>query len=88
MSSFPPIGTFAASGVLLAIGFSIMASGEVFLAIREIALNTRKAVLPEEFQDTRTNYSALRVVVGINNVLGGVLIGLAIFTAYLGIMIR
>jgi hypothetical protein len=54
---------------ILVIGLAIIASGQVFLAIRETALNTRK----EESKET-SQYNVLFTVAKINNVIGWLII--------------
>ncbi len=56
----------ALSGIV--IGSSMIASGQVFLAIREIALNTRK-----EGSGSISQYNMLLTIVKINNFLGWLL---------------
>ena len=68
----PDRAAFVAALFLLVLG--ILAAGEVFLCLREIALNTRQAEVPEEFRAGRTRYTALRIVVSLNNLIGIVLI--------------
>jgi hypothetical protein len=55
-------------------GLGAIASGDVFLAIREIALNTRKAALPEDEQQARTQYPVLQFIVSLNNIAGALII--------------
>ena len=59
---------------MLVMGLGILAAGQVFLCLREIAFNTRHAVPPEELQGGRTRYTALRIMVFLNNLIGIVLI--------------
>lgn len=54
---------------ILVIGLSIIASGQVFLAIRETAINTRK----EESEET-SQYKVLFTVAKFNNVIGWLII--------------
>jgi len=61
----------ALSGIV--VGSSMIASGQVFLAIREIALNTRK-----EGSDSISQYNMLLTIVKINNFLGWLLFSLGI----------
>jgi len=63
----------------LAAGLGIIASGQLFLAVREIALNTRKEESAE-----KSTYSVLLTVAKLNNLLGWlVIIAGAIFAALL-----
>ncbi len=55
-------------GVIMGLG--IIAAGEIFLAIREIALNTRQAVIPEGLDTYSSHYRVLGFVAGLNKVLG------------------
>ncbi len=59
-----------------AIGLTIIASGQVFLAIREIAVNTRK----EESKET-SQYRALLTIAKLNNIIGWIIIISGIFFA-------
>jgi len=65
---------------LIVIGLAIIASGQVFLAIRETALNTRK-----EESEKSSQYGVLLTVAKLNNVIGwliiifGILAGLIYF---------
>ncbi len=59
-----------------AIGLTIIASGQVFLAIREIAINTRK----EESKET-SQYRALLTIAKLNNIIGRILIIAGLFIA-------
>ena len=59
-----------------AIGLTIIASGQVFLAIREIAINTRK----EENKET-SQYRALLTIAKLNNIIGWIIIISGIFFA-------
>lgn len=59
-----------------AIGLTIIASGQVFLAIREIAINTRK----EESKET-SQYRALLTIAKLNNIIGWIIIISGIFFA-------
>jgi len=54
----------------LVIGLSIVAFGQILLAIREIALNTRK----EEAAHHHGHYSILLVMAKINNILGWIIV--------------
>jgi hypothetical protein len=62
----------------IAMGASIIASGQLFLAIREIALNTRK-----EENEAQPSYSVLLTVAKINNFLGWLLIIAGVVAAVL-----
>ena len=55
---------------LFVMGLGILAAGEVFLCLREIALNTRLAMVPEEFRAGRTQYTALRMLASLNRLIG------------------
>ena len=70
----PKMAPFVVSLFMLVMGLGILAAGQVFLCLREIAFNTRHAVLPEELQGGRTRYTALRIMVFLNNLIGIVLI--------------
>ncbi|HOY98218.1 MAG TPA: hypothetical protein PLL55_02320 [Candidatus Aminicenantes bacterium] len=52
------------------IGFSIVAFGQILLAVREIALNTRK----EEGKSHHGHYAILLVMAKINTVLGWIVV--------------
>ena len=52
------------------LGLSIIAFGQLLLAIREIALNTRK----DEAKPHHGHYSVLLVVAKVNNVLGWIVL--------------
>ena len=69
--------------LFLVIGLGIIASGQVFLAIREIALNTRK-----EDSDKLTSYGALFTVAKINNFLGWLIIIIGIVGPLLFLLIK
>jgi len=62
----------------VAIGLTIIASGQVFLAIRETALNTRK----EKSEETRL-YKVLLVVAKINSFIGWLIIIFGFIGAWL-----
>lgn len=64
--------------VSLILGASIIASGQLFLAIREIALNTRK-----ENDGNKHKYGVLETVAKINNFLGWVVIAVGLILAAL-----
>ena len=49
----------------ISIGLTVIASGQIFLAIREIALNTRK-----EEKEEASKYQVLFTVAKINNIVG------------------
>ena len=72
-----PIGGIVIILSSIVIGALVIASGQVFLAIREIALNTRK-------EESTEDYSTLYGVSKINNYFGwliivaGFLVGMAI----------
>lgn len=51
------------------LGATTIASGQLFLAIREIALNTRK-----EDDEKKPNYLVLETVARLNNLLGWLII--------------
>lgn len=51
-------------------GLSIVAFGQILLAIREIALNTRK----DEAQHHHGHYAILMVMAKINNILGWIIL--------------
>ena len=55
------------------LGFSIIAFGQIMLAIREIALNTRK-----DETKHHSRYAILLLVAKINNILGWVVIVLGV----------
>jgi len=59
-----------------AIGLTIIASGQVFLAIREIAINTRTEENKEASQ-----YRALLTIAKLNNIIGWIIIISGIFFA-------
>lgn len=64
----------------------MIATGEIFLAIREIAFNMRKAVLLEEFQSIRTQYSGLQIVGAPYHIIGGLVITMGLlYLGYLGL---
>jgi len=69
----------------IVVGLSIVAFGQILLAIREIALNTRK----EEAAHHHGHYAVLLVMAKVNNVLGYVvlLLGLAaaVYVAVAGV---
>ncbi len=52
----------------LVVGLAVIAFGQVMLAIREIALNTRKG------EDKTPHYEILLIAAKINNLLGWILI--------------
>lgn len=60
----------------------MIATGEVFLAVREIALNTRRAALPDELADMRTQYSALRIMVTLNDIISGLVLAMGLYLLY------
>jgi hypothetical protein len=77
-TQYPPL---LVAVLLLILGLIIIAISEVFLAIREIALNTRQA-LPEGLRASLPQYSFLRAVIFLNDIIGGLLIMGAGFVAY------
>jgi len=58
----------------LVVGLSIVAFGQILLAIREIALNTRK----EEAKHHHGHYSILLVMAKINNILGWIIVAVGV----------
>jgi hypothetical protein len=56
------------------VGLSVIAFGQLLLAIREIALNTRK----DEVKPHHGHYAILLVVAKVNNVLGWVVLALGV----------
>jgi hypothetical protein len=65
------ISFFAILLISFVIGGSIVASGQVFLAIREIALNTRNG---EDEKNGKPKYGMLETMARINNFLGWIII--------------
>jgi ABC-type nickel/cobalt efflux system permease component RcnA len=61
----------------VALGLTIIASGQVFLAIRETALNTRN-----EKSNETAQYRILLTVAKLNNFIGWVIIILGILVAW------
>ena len=59
-------------GVIMGLG--IIAAGETLLAIREVALNTRQAVIPQGLDTYSSHYPVLGFVAGLNKVLGWVVV--------------
>jgi hypothetical protein len=66
---------------MVIVGLTTVASGQLLLVIREIALNTRKAELSEDGIDKRSNYPILEGVSVLNNILGWVVVALAFVLA-------
>ncbi len=54
----------------LIMGLGLITAGETFVAIREIALNTRQAVIPQGLDTYSSHYRVLGFVAGLNKVLG------------------
>jgi hypothetical protein len=69
MSTSSAITALLAILVFTIMGAGIIASGQVFLAIREIALNTRK-----DEGEGNSSYTILLTVAKINNLLGWLVI--------------
>jgi len=67
------------------VGLSIIAFGQILLAVREIALNTRK----DEAAHHHGHYAILLVMAKVNNVLGWILlavgVAIGIYVAVAGI---
>jgi len=61
-------------GIIVLIGWAMVAFGQVFLAVREIALNTRK-----EDSSFKTDYSALMALTKLNNFIGWI----AVFAGFI-----
>jgi len=59
------------------IGLTVIASGQVFLAIRETALNTRK-----EESDEKAEYKILFTVARLNNLVGWLIIIFGVIGAF------
>jgi len=70
-------------GWLVGAGISIVAIGEALLALIEIALNTRKAVIPENLLDSLPNYWGTRFTSAILIFAGWVCFVLALLLAIL-----
>ena len=81
----PQLTSTGIAVALIIAGITMIATGEVFLAIREIALNTRKAVLPDELQSTRSQYRALTIIVALNDIIGGLVIATGLYLGYVGL---
>lgn len=66
---------------LVIFGLTTVASGQLLLVIREIALNTRKSAILEEGTDKRSTYPILEGVSVLNNILGWIVVVLAFVLA-------
>ena len=66
---------------MVIVGLTTVASGQLLLVIREIALNTRKAALSEDEIDKRGTYPILEGVSVLNNILGWIIVVLAFVLA-------
>ncbi len=78
MASMNPMGALAGLTALLSsviIGVLMIAFGQVFLAIRETAINTRQP------GDTRGEYVTLQKVAGFVTVLGWIVIAVGVAAA-------
>jgi hypothetical protein len=67
------------------VGLMVVAFGQILLAVREIALNTRR----EEAKHHQGHYSILLVMAKVNNVLGWILlaagVAIGIYVAVAGV---
>ena len=78
---FSTYGPFL-SGVLFVLsGLSVIALGELFIAVRENTLNNRMALL-EERRFSHYDYGGLHVVGWINVVVGFLLVLLGVFQVF------
>ncbi len=70
------VGFLLPVALSVAVGLTIIASGQVFLAIRETAINTRK-----EDSESTSNYDILFTVAKVNNLTGWAIIIIGIMGA-------
>jgi len=80
MNVFAEYGQVVLGGIGIIWGLMIVASGQLFLAIRETALNTRKV---ESKGDS--NYGVLMAIAKANNLLGWIVVVLSLLIMVLGI---
>ena len=66
---------------MVIVGLTIVASGQLLLVIREVALNTRKSAISEDGIDKRSTYPILEGVSVLNNILGWIVVALAFAVA-------
>jgi type II secretion system protein G len=85
MGQLPHLSALAVGLILIFVGISTIASGQLFRALREIALNTRKAVVSEEQASKQTSYAALEVFATLNGIVGTLTLLLACVSLYYAI---
>lgn len=68
---------------MVIVGLTTVASGQLLLVFREIALNTRKPTLSEDGIDNRGTYPILEGMSVLNNILGWIVVALAFVLAFI-----